>query len=268
MQHNAILIKPYQVNSFYSKQIDKLSKCSPSSSLQIRIYNAYTSRNISELRNLYKNNGPQVLRYIICLALSVSKNFNLAKYFLKYELENVPKYEIHREHLIERYERKKLLIDIFQESDFIQWDKLFFKHNHDYVEFKIYFKVEYFNISKKEKQNNFELSQLEFLHIPFKKVEERYAGKIMLKNCIYLLASDIMTERNISRGIVIDFQKSKLCIEDLKFQTEFIQKLIKLDKNEKQKAKKFIDKFMTIATDRQKFLLNKLILKIGIVEKS
>ena len=268
MKHNAILIKPYQVNSFYSKQIDKLSKFSPSPNLQIRIYNAYTSRNISELRNLYKNHGPQVLRYIICLALSVSRDFNLAKYFLKYELENVPKYEIHKEHLIEKYDRKKLLIDIFQESDFIQWNKLFFKHNHDYVEFKIYFKVEYFNIPKKERKNNFELSQLEFLHIPFKNVEERYVGKIMLKNCIYLLASDMMTERNISGGTIIDFQKSKLCIEDLKFQTEFIKKLMKLNKTDKQKAKKFIDKFMTVATDRQKFLLNKLILKIGITENS
>ena len=71
----------------------------------------------------------------------MSRDFNLAKYFLKYELENVPKYEIHKEHLIEKYDRKKLLIDVFQESDFIQWNKLFFKHNHDYVEFKIYFKA-------------------------------------------------------------------------------------------------------------------------------
>lgn len=253
-------IKDYQITRYYARKIEKLIKQEPGTFLQTKISHAYNSHNIFDMRKLFKENGDCVLRYIICLSIVRSQSFELAKHFLKYGIENVPKYYVFKENIGMKYEDSD--VDVSEDCDFIYWDKLFFYKDHEYKNFKSLYKIKTLNLQRKPRQNDFELSQLEFLHIPFKEVDFHYEAKIMLKICIFLLASEMMTEKNVSKDKIIDFQKQKLCIEDLKFQYDFIKSLKKLDDEKKQKAKKFIEKFKQIATDRQNYLLDKLILLI------
>lgn len=255
-------IKNYQITRYYARKINEIIVSEPNKYLQTKISQAYNSHNINELKNLFKNYGKCVLRYVVCLAIMRSQNFDLAKHFLKYNFENIPKYEVNRERLGTKYEKNNT--DITNDSDFIFWDKLFFKKDHEYSNFVNLYKLENSKLTPKQRKNDFELSQLETLHIPFKDTEKRYEAKIMLKNCVYLLASEMMTRKNISNKVIIDFQKQKFTIEDLKFQYEFITSLKKLDDVGKQKMKKFIEKFLTIATDRQKYLLVKLSTKMNL----
>lgn len=254
-----VLLRPYQINRFYSRRIDEICKFNVPIVIRQKISQLYSLRNFRELGIMLDDCGYGVLKYAVCLAIASSRNFDLAKHFLKYEFKNVPKFEIFKEPIGKKYDIKNTVLD--DESDYIQWSKLFTESTMK-LEFRHVFLVNYFDLTPKPRQNNFELSQLEFLGIPFQETEDRYKGKIMLKNCIYLTASEMMTEKNVSKNMIIDFKPQKFCIEDLKFQADFIKSFMKLNEDGKNKAKRFILKFREIATDRQNYVLDRLCMKI------
>lgn len=266
MSHQAYVMKPYQVTRYYAKIINKLANEKISPKLETKITIAYKLNDIFTLRNLYTLYGDKIIKYLVCLAIAISRSFDVAKMFLKYKLDKVPKYEIFDENISVKYDIHIRNIDVSDESDYYYWSKLF-ENNSLVTKFKTIFKIQYFELEEKPRSNNFELAQLEYLHIPFKEVEDRYKAKIMLKNCIYLLASEMMTEKNISKNVIVDFKKQKLCVEDLKFQANFINSVRKLNKDGQDKAKKFIAKFKETATDRQIYLLDKFCKKVFDDEK-
>ena len=268
MSHNIKLLKSYQINKFYAEQIDNLNSNNISSKFKEKITLAYKQHDIFTLRKFYDKYGDYVLKYVICISIILSKDFNIAKHFLKYKFENVCQYDVIEEPILNHYECKRsdlliLLKKLPQEDDFLYWNKLF--TNNTYTsEFKNIYIVKRFELSKKQFKYNFELSQLEFLNLPFKQItsKEQLQQSFFIKNCVYLLASEMLSEKNFYKNIIIDFQKQKLNIQDLKFQNKFIQIIFKLNDKDKKDIKFFINKFKTIATENQKFVLTKLLKKI------
>ena len=269
MSHNAKLLKSYQINKFYANQIDNFDYKDISPKIKEKITLAYKKHDIFTLRKFYDMQGDKILRYVICMSIVLSKDFNIAKYFLKNKFENVCSYSIITEPILNQYEYNtnqliKLTKEMEQEDDFLYWNKLFLSDTHR-SEFKHIYIVRRFELPKKQFKHNFELSQLEFLELPFKQHEQKKQPEhFFIKNCLYLLCSEMLTEKNFYENTIVDFQKQKLNINDLRFQNKFIQILLKLDNKNRKEMKKFIDKFKIVANEDQKNILTKLINKIKI----